>query len=379
MDKERKIKVLFVMTHCTKSGPIQQMLNLIKNMDRRVFTPYLITIYDEDSTGLSMLEEYKEILSHKRISISKKDILMGKTGRMKKAIDKLNPDVIHSFGVFPDYMITRLKFENHVLTSRNFVYDDYTGEYGKIMGNVLAWIHLYAIKHTKYSYCCSESLHCIYREKLKMDIPFIRNGVDVSKFSAPLPEEKTKLKKQFGLPLDKPIIVYGGVFNDRKNQEFLLQGIAGINEFQNYTFLLLGDGTEFLRLKKKYGKYENVIMPGNTIEMPAYLKASDYYISTSKSEGLPNGVLEAMASGLPVFLSDIQQHKEVLSVDPAAGITYKAGDLDDFKKHLNEYLHEDYKNMSSHAKNSVNKNFTAQIMSQNYQNLYKEIVNRELT
>ena len=370
-----KIKILYIMTHCTKSGPIQQMLNLIKYLDPNVFRANLITIYNEDTNGLSLLNEYKKVIPHTFIPISKKEILLGKTKAIKKALDDFQPDIIHSFGVFPDYMITRIGYENHVLTSRNYIYEDYPDQYGKVVGTLLAWIHLYAIKHTKYACCCSESLHDIYLKRLGVDLPFIRNGVDISNFALPSENEKEQLKERFNLPLDKPTIVYGGVFNDRKNQEFLLKCVAGKKEFENFVFLLLGDGAEYSRLKEQYDKYKNIIMPGNTTEMSNYLKASDYYVSTSKSEGLPNGVLEAMACGLPVFLSDILQHREILNVNPECGSTYLAGDMNSFQDRFFAFMLRDKYFMSKSAFESVRNFFSAQIMSENYQKLYLKIAN----
>ena len=38
-------KVVFLMTHCKKSGPVQQMLNIIKNLNRDEFEPHLVTLY----------------------------------------------------------------------------------------------------------------------------------------------------------------------------------------------------------------------------------------------------------------------------------------------------------------------------------------------
>ena len=44
------------------------------------------------------------------------------------------------------------------------------------------------------------------------------------------------------------------------------------------------------------------------------MKASDFYISASKSEGMPNSVLEALQFELPVILSNIEPHKEINSL-----------------------------------------------------------------
>ena len=49
-------------------------------------------------------------------------------------------------------------------------------------------------------------------------------------------------------------------------------------------------------------------------------------MSASRAEGLPNAVLEAMACGLRVVLSDIGPHRELLELAPAAGEAVPVGD-----------------------------------------------------
>lgn len=53
-----KIKVTFVETNCKKNGPIKQTLNIIRNMDKGVFEPSLVTVWPEDADN-SMIDEYK--------------------------------------------------------------------------------------------------------------------------------------------------------------------------------------------------------------------------------------------------------------------------------------------------------------------------------
>lgn len=367
-----KIKILYIFTSCKSTGPTQQLLNLINNLDYDTFSPYLITIYEEN--GNSLLLEYKKKIEHKLIPITKCDIILGNTKKIKKMIEIIQPDIIHTSGVFPDYMICRMGIKNHVLTSRNYIYDDYMVEYGKTFGYFLAKLHLYTIKSTAYAQVCSESLQRIYRDKEKLFLPYIRNGVDIKKFTVANNTEKKQLRVKLELPLEKKIVIYGAVFNERKNQEFLLKSVAGKIELKNVCFLLLGDGPDYSKLKTQYSNYSNIIMPGNTNIMTDYLKASDYYVSTSKSEGLPNGVLEAMASGLPVILSDIEQHKEILCANDKIGYVYEAGNEEDFRMKLRELLSSDYETLKQQSLESILNNFSAQGMSINYQKLYKKIV-----
>ena len=63
---------------------------------------------------------------------------------------------------------------------------------------------------------------------------------------------------------------------------------------------------------KKEGD-DRILLPGFKTNVYDYLIASDYYISASDVEGLANTLLESMTVGLPMLLSDIPSHQEVLS------------------------------------------------------------------
>lgn len=369
-----KIKVLYILPNCRKTGPTQQIFNLISNLDDERFLPCVVTIYPESNTEPSWLEKYKKVVDHKYIPVSKIDTVIGRNTNIKRYINEFKPNIVHSSGILPDYMVYRLGIKNHVLTSRNYVYEDYPAKYGRLKGTMLAKLHLKAIKNTRYARTCSESLHNIYLQKLSLDIPFIRNGVDLSTYYPT--DDKKSIREALGLPNDKVIVVYGASFNNRKNHEFLLEAFTKEDLFKEIVLLLLGDGDNFERLKSKYDCYDNILMPGTTDQMPPYLRACDYYVSTSKSEGLPNGVLEAMASGLPVLLSDIEQHRELISADTEAGFTYKSDNIEDFQNKLRELINSDYLKKREHAILSVKENFSAKIMSEKYQTLYYEILGR---
>ena len=47
-----KIRIIYLMTSCVKLGPTSQTLNIIKNLDRTVFEPILITLYEEADESL---------------------------------------------------------------------------------------------------------------------------------------------------------------------------------------------------------------------------------------------------------------------------------------------------------------------------------------
>lgn len=365
------------MTACKKSGPIEQMLSIFTYMDRDIFNPILVTLYDEPTDGTSQLQRYLDIgVKHVQVPLGKKDILLGNTKVLKNKLDELSVDIVHALGVFPDYALSKMKYPGHVTTLRNFIYEDYPVKFGKAVGMIMAKMHLYAMKHTDQTWTCSASLAKKYKKELNLEFPYIQNGVNVSNFTRPKNGQKEVMRNKLNLPIDKKIYVYAGQFVARKDQKFLLELFAEENSLNDYVLLLLGNGADFSSLKEKYGDMSNIIMPGSVNNVNEYLQASDVYIASSKSEGLPNGVLEAMAVGLPVILSNIEQHKEVYDENPKIGALYQIGDKEDCLKKILELDESKQSICSDEAYKCAHEQFSAERMSKQYQKeyirLYKE-------
>lgn len=362
------IKVAFLMTHCKKSGPVQQMLNIIKHLDATKFEPHLVTLYPENEED-SQLAKYLPYVKHHYAPASKLALVTGRDKTLRATLDEIQPDVIHSLGVFPDFAVSRMKKWKQIVTLRNFVYEDYPAKFGKIQGNILAWLHLYAMKHTAKTVTCSESLAKIYKERLGLNYEFIRNGVDVEQYTMPTKEEKADIRKELGLPEDAFILAYTGQMIERKNVGFFLDTFTKHFKTKDVYLLLLGGGALLEGYKSQYGNIENVDFRGSVTNVNHYLKACDAYVSTSKSEGLPNGVLEAMATGLPVVLSDIEQHLEIYEVDKGIGYVYKQGDDKGLAECL-EAVRLKAAEMGKTAYTIAHQHFSAEKMSKKYQEQY---------
>lgn len=372
-NNEKKVRVLFIMTACKKSGPVQQMLNIIRYMDRDYFEAVLLTIYPEPDDGSSQLCEWFPYVTHYYVPVGKTAILAGRTKKLSKKLAEIKPDVIHSLGVFPDYAISRMQVYPQVITLHNFIWEDYPAKYGRARGAILARMHLYAMKHAAKTVACSKSLSKLYKKKLKLTYGYIRNGVDTDLYTRPKAGEQKQIRRNIGLPQDAFIFVYCGQMIERKNQRFLLEAFRDHFPSDNMYLLLLGDGADYPALYGEFGKIQNIDFRGDVEHVNDYLKACDVYISTSKSEGMPNGVLEAMASGLPVILSDIVQHREIIQAACGIGFTYRQGDKADLIRKMEQIAADGCKRMGETAYKSAYENFSAYVMSKNYQDMYSAI------
>lgn len=370
----KKINIAFLVTACKKSGPIEQMLSIFTYMDREKFNPILVTLYDEPTDGTSQLQRYLNIgVNHVQVPLGKKDILLGNTKALKLKLNEMNVDLVHALGVFPDFALSRMGYPGHVTTLRNFVYEDYPVKFGKAMGTVMAKMHLYAMKRTAQTWTCSASLARKYKDELGLDFPYIQNGVNISRFTKPTAEQKHAMREKLNLPKDKIILVYAGQFVARKDQRFLLELFRDEAKLKNYLLLLLGDGADYAGLKEQFGTMPNVYMPGSVSNVNEYLQASDVYIASSKSEGLPNGVLEAMAVGLPVVLSDIEQHKEVYEANKGIGSLYHLGDKNDCVEKIITMDQKSRVLCGEEAYHCAHEQFSAGRMSKQYQDEYIRI------
>ena len=109
---------------------------------------------------------------------------------------------------------------------------------------------------------CSESLTKMYRSRQNMEIPYIRNGVDVSQYTKRNCNEIDDVRKKLDLPLEKNIYVYSGGFIDRKNQKEAITAFLAMKKNADAVLLLLGDGTNFEVLKDEFSKNTNILFRG---------------------------------------------------------------------------------------------------------------------
>lgn len=375
-----KIKVTFVETNCKKNGPIKQTLNIIRNMDREVFEPSLVTVWSEDADN-SMIDSYRKLgISVLSANMSKvKSILFGKQA-VGRLLEQLQPNIVQGVGMPPYRMTLGYKKAIHLVTLRNYCYEDYPDYYGKIPGTIMAFLDLNLIKKRMAAgepfVTCSESLTKMYKNRQNIEIPYIRNGVDVSQYTKRKCDEIKSVRRKLDLPLEKVISVYSGGFFERKNQREAIKAFLKMKKNEDAVLLLLGDGTNFEMLKKEFSNHANILFRGKVSNVNEYLHACDVYLATSKSEGLPNGVLEAMACGLPVLLSDIPQHMEVLEADPKCGHSYELGNVEQLAALMDQMMGEDLWEMGERSYTAVMENFTAEGMSKRYQSLYLKLMGR---
>ena len=140
----------------------------------------------------------------------------------------------------------------------------------------------------------------------------IHNGIDLSGFPA---DARADLAPQ-GIPAGARVVACVGRLARQKGQEWLIRSTRRwLAEVPDCHLLLVGDGPDRARLERcvvQTGLADRIHFAGYRSDVPAILAASDVLVLPSAWEGMPNIVLEAMATGLPVVASDVEGVRELL-------------------------------------------------------------------
>ncbi|MFZ3577248.1 glycosyltransferase family 4 protein [Virgibacillus sp. DJP39] len=144
-------------------------------------------------------------------------------------------------------------------------------------------------------------------------------GVDTDLFKPVTENKKLEIRKSFGYQADDFLLFYTAEFNRNKNQQFLLQVLALLeDELPTAKLIFAGEGPlleKSRELAEELGISEKVNFLGFRKDINQIAPMCDIAVASSFREGLPVNVLEAMACGLPVVATDNRGHRELVLND----------------------------------------------------------------
>ena len=342
----RKIKIFRVIARLNIGGPAIHVLNLSSGLDSDRFETVLIAgrvgpsegdmSYLAEALGVtpvvfpelgreispvrdvkSMFKLWRMIRRHRPDIVHTHTAKAGTVGRIAAALAGV-PIVIHTFHghVFHSYF-SRLK-------SWCFMAIE--------MGLTLLTTRIITISPHQQE----EIAACIYAER---KIEVIRLGFDLSKFLRPF--DKEAALKRLGLPSGKEIIGCVGRLTAVKNLALFVEVAETLSQRrEDALFVVVGDGSEREMLQnmvRDKGLQDRVLFLGWQTEIETVYKAIDLLVLTSKNEGTPVAVIEAMASGCPVVAAPVGGVVDLIE-HGVTGFLADIEDSGDFVKKVEQIL-----------------------------------------
>lgn len=190
---------------------------------------------------------------------------------------------------------------------------------------ILNWIIYYPIEKicAKWTDCLITITNEDYEfAKKHLKVPKISHingiGMNVARLEKKLSqEEKNGIRRNLEINQNDMVFSYIAELNENKNQMLLIHVMEELKkEKANIKLLLIGDGP----LKDKYNDYiksneidDVVKILGRRQDINDLLSITDIYLASSKREGLPVNIKEAMYKGLPIIATNNRGHRELVN------------------------------------------------------------------
>lgn len=364
------IKVCFLVSSLCNEGPVNVMYNIIQYMDFDRFDVSIITLIPEKAN--SRLDDFRRLPVS--IHLLFPDRMPSPVAMFREAyrcLKSVAPDMVHAHCPRSLYILylLRKKFLT-VYTVHIYPGRQQRVLYGEFKGRLVVFLNNFATRHLSLAIGCAESVGELYLQHEGWSIPCIPNGCSLPLWPRDA-DERLRLRRKLGLRDDVRYFIFIGRFSAEKKPAFLVEAFRRFPR-EDVGIVMLGDGP-LLEGLRPYAS-DRILMPGFQSNVYDYLIAADFYISASEVEGLANTLLESMTVGLPMLLSDIPSHREVLRRIPqTVAFIYDNTDRDDLYRCAEQLLALDYRKASDAIRQTFSDFYTARRMSLDYQKTYVEL------
>lgn len=181
---------------------------------------------------------------------------------------------------------------------------------------------------------------------------------------------------EYGITQSQKVLLYAGRFVETKNIRNLVKAMLLVTEDTKIVAFLCGEGPMLAGIKqdlKQTNAKNHIFLLGYVRHIWAMMKRANVFISVSHFEGRPNAVIEAIACGTPLVVSDIPEHREFLDEQSAALVNRH--DPIEIGKAINNCLANPD---MSHRRAEVAKNIIAKWsvpnIAQQYVRIYKSVL-----
>lgn len=208
----------------------------------------------------------------------------------------------------------------------------------------------------------------IRRSRLRL----IWGGVDAGRIAGAKPVGREAL----GIPGDAPLLMWVGRLDPVKGLDVLVEAAGIVNRYRPVHLAVVGDGPyrpELTRLIAEQGLPRRVHLLGARNDVPGLLKTGDVFVFPSRTEGLPNALLEAMAAAMPIVTTDVPGCRDLIEAE-RTGLLVPVDDAAALAAGLERILGnmEFGIRLGRAAAEHVARNLTRQQCFESYHSLYRE-------
>lgn len=302
-------------------------------------------------------------------------------GRLARILQKVRPDIIHAL-LFHANVAARRAARKADFPSECVVCEIQTVE---VERRWHLWVDRLTHRGCRFTLGNSPSVieHLAARAKIPRDrLRLVRGGIDPK----PLQDAQPLDRSTLNLPPDVPLVLWVGRLDPVKGLDRLLQAFRLALEAEGEQhiarsdahLLLAGDGPLRAELEAQIEQLElqgRVHLLGARRDVPSLLKAADVFVFPSRTEGLPNALLEAMAAGCPIVTTDVPGCRDLIEHE-RTGLLVPYGDTDSLTAAISRLLRDrtTAQELADRAVKEVTKIWHVEGTHDAYAHVYAEIL-----
>lgn len=322
------IPIAFIVSRVQRSGPIIVLRDIIKNLPKGGYIPWIVELRSplssdpmHDELVLLGAKFHSLHCSHWKLELKTKEVAL----TLNKWLLKKGITLVHSHTYHPDLVASYLvKSFQVVTTQHNISKQDFIFAKGYLLGNYMQYRLIQALKRIRSIVGITEYTTQYYLPYLPKSCKSttIPNGVDTDSFHPLSPMERASIRQSLSISPENYVMIMVGMLCERKNPLTVIAALHLLKEQgrlpDKFLFLFVGEGGLASECQKAIGSLSNQIrLVGFSHKVQQYMQTADVAIAASHSEGFGLTVAECIACGLPVATSSIAPFRELINQIPS--------------------------------------------------------------
>ncbi len=316
----------------------------------------------------------------------------GRVRALRRLVRAREPDVVHSM-LYAANQATRaamLGLRTPLMTS--IVNTSYSSE-RRATRSTAAWkLSVVQMIDTVGGRLCVDEYHAVSesaRDDAIANLHVRPDRVAVVKRGRPAPEhdlldapDREQLRHELGIAGSDRVVIAVGRHEHQKDHLTLLSAMEEVLAEHDDVRLLIagrrGNTTAVVeRAVEASAHADRIELLGHRGDVPALLSSSDVFVLTSRHEGLPGAVIEALAARLPVVASDIGPVREVIG-DADGALLCPPGDAPAFARAIETLLDdpERRRELGAQGRERFEREFTIEASAAGMAALYHDVAQR---